>query len=102
MIRIGVVALLSQFGDFDWLGLFVLPILGAFFMVWGIVSGQSGLMVPAGILLGIGAGTLLVAGPFEDVSEMRQGGVFMLRFAGGGCWLRWLRCCLGIRSIGGR
>lgn len=83
LIGIGVVALLAQFGDFDWLGLLVLPILGAFFMVWGIVSRQSGLMVPGGILLGIGAGTLLVAGPFEDVRETVQGGVFMLSFAGG-------------------
>ena len=83
LIGIGVLALLAQFGNLDWLGLLILPALGAFFMVWGILTRQSGLMVPGGILLGIGAGTLLLAGPFEDVAENMQGGVFMLSFAGG-------------------
>ena len=85
LIAIGVVALLGQFIDKNsaWdLGLFILPGLGAIFMVWGIVARDAGPMIPGGILGGIGLGTLLIEGPLALTSlKADDGGLFMVAFA---------------------
>lgn len=83
LIILGLLALAAQFVDLEWLGLLILPALGVIFFVWGLLTRQSGLFIPAGILTGLGIGTLLVAGPFEGVTEDTQGGIFMLAFAFG-------------------
>lgn len=83
LISIGLLALIGQF--VDWrpeanLGLYILPILGAIFLVWGIVTRNAGPMIPGGILSGLGLGILLL----ETVSwpeGMDEGGVFLLAFA---------------------
>lgn len=83
LIVLGLLALAAQFIDLEWLGFMILPALAVIFLVWGILTRQSGFFIPAGILGGLGIGTLLVAGPFEGVSEDTQGGLFMLAFAFG-------------------
>ena len=83
LIILGLLALAAQFVEMEWLGLLILPALGFIFLVWGILTRQSGLFIPAGILGGLGVGTLLVAGPFAGVAEDTQGGIFMLAFAAG-------------------
>ena len=81
LIILGLLALAAQFVELDWLGLMILPALGAIFLVWGLLTRESGLFIPSGILSGLGLGTLLVAGPFSSIAEDAQGGIFMLAFA---------------------
>lgn len=82
LIVFGIIALVAQFADLgETLGLLVLPTLGLIFLAWGILTRQSGLLIPGGILSGLGAGTLLITGPFEAASGDVQGGIFMLAFA---------------------
>lgn len=83
LIVIGLLALAAQFIEFgEWLGLLILPALGLIFFAWGIVTRESGLMIPGGILSGLGLGTLLITvGPFADTGGDFQGGIFMLAFA---------------------
>lgn len=84
LIALGLLALVGQFVDMEWLGLLFLPVLGAIFLAWGILTRQSGLLIPGGILSGIGLGTLLIAGPFfNNLSGEAEGGIFMLAFAAG-------------------
>ena len=84
LISIGALVLVGKFVNLDAipdLGLFFLPALGALFMLAGILSRNEGLMVPGGIISGIGWGAYLVAGPFTGQAEEQQGGVFLLAFA---------------------
>jgi hypothetical protein len=84
LISIGALVLVAKFvdlPDIPDLGLFFLPALGALFMLAGILSRNEGLMVPGGIISGIGWGAYLVAGPFTWQSETQQGGIFLLAFA---------------------
>ena len=86
LISIGALVLVAKFVDLPDLpdmGLLFLPALGALFMLAGILSRNEGLMVPGGIISGIGWGTYLVAGPFTWDAELEQGGVFLLAFAAG-------------------
>lgn len=87
LIAVGLVFLVSRFVDFgdfgDNFGLWLLPGLGAIFMIAGILKREAGLMIPGGILSGIGLGSYLIAGPFEFGSNVDDGGLFMLAFAAG-------------------
>jgi CDP-diglyceride synthetase len=80
LVLFGLVALVAQFVEMEWIGLLILPVLSLIFLIWGILTRQSGFFIPAGILGGIGLGTiLLVAVP--EWSGDAEGGVFMLAFA---------------------
>ncbi|MEM8857713.1 MAG: hypothetical protein AAGD96_05300 [Chloroflexota bacterium] len=84
LIALGIVFLVSQFVDFD--GRFFLSALGLGFIGWAILGRSKGLLVPGGILSGIGLGVILtesswVAGFDGDL----EGSLFMLGFAAG--WL---------------
>lgn len=84
LILFGLIALVAQFVDIgETIGLLIVPTLGLIFLAWGLITRQSGLLIPGGILSGIGAGTLLITGPFENASGDVQGGLFMLAFAAG-------------------
>ena len=88
LIGIGVLFLLNQFFDLPGLenvAIFFVLGLGLFFLAWGVYSREAGLMIPGGILTGIGLGIALVAGPFEFEDGNLSGGVFMGAFALG--WL---------------
>jgi hypothetical protein len=84
MIAIGLFFLANQFIDFNWdrIGVFFLPALGGVFLLAGIFTRQAGLIIPGGIISGIGWGAVLVTGPFSDTGDV-EGGVFMLTFAAG-------------------
>jgi hypothetical protein len=84
LISIGALVLVAKFVDLPNipdLGLFFLPALGALFMLAGILGRNEGLMIPGGILSGIGWGAYLTAGPLTWASERQEGGVFLLAFA---------------------
>ena len=81
LVAIGLVALLNQFVDIDFLGdlgLLILPGLGAMFLVWGILTRNAGLMIPGGILSGIGWGVYAIAGPLSMFQGDNEGGVFLI------------------------
>ncbi len=83
LIVIGTLALTAQFVDSDWIGLLVLPAIGAGFLAGGISSRRAGFMVPAGILLGLGAGVILEEAAFQNAPGDADAGIILLCFAGG-------------------
>lgn len=85
LIAIGALALLSQLDIFTDIGMFFVPALGIIFLVWGLASRAFGLVIPGGILSGIGLGIALVEGPLAGSGEPVEGAIFLLAFAAG--WL---------------
>jgi len=82
LIGLGLFFLVNQFIDFNWdsVGIYFLPALGAIFLLAGVVTRQAGLIIPGGIISGIGWGSVLITGPFSDTGDV-EGGLFMLAFA---------------------
>ncbi|MFN2164310.1 MAG: hypothetical protein ACK2UN_19750, partial [Candidatus Promineifilaceae bacterium] len=65
LIGLGLLFLLNQFTDLPGLenvAIYFVLVLGIIFLAWGVLSREAGLMVPGGILTGIGLGIALVAG----------------------------------------
>ncbi len=83
LITIGMVALLAQLTNWSILGWIILPTLATIFLVWGILTRNFGLIIPAGILGGLGLGLFTMIGPFYKLFSGLQPGVFMLCFAAG-------------------
>ena len=83
LIVFGLLAFAGQFIDFDGgsFGIFIPLALGIIFLIWGIISREGGLLIPGGILFGVGLGIVMIAGPWGFVSDEMSGGVFMLCFA---------------------
>jgi hypothetical protein len=75
-------ALLDRYTDFN-AQLAVPLLLGIVFTGWSIIAREWGLLVPGGILTGLGAGMLLRGS--SDLSRATNSGAFLLCFAGG--WL---------------
>ena len=83
LIAIGLLALLQQFVHINW-GLYFLPFVALIFLSAGILERRPGLLIPGGILAGVGAGAIVVQSSlFASVGEPVRGGLFMLVFAGG-------------------
>lgn len=85
LILIGALTLLAQLDVFANIGLFFVPALGIIFLTWGLLTRTFGLVIPGGILGGIGLGIVLLEGPLAGLSEPAQGAIFLLAFAAG--WL---------------
>lgn len=83
LILIGLLLLAGQLLQSEALGLIFLLALGIIFLAWGSVTRQAGLLIPGGILIGLGAGILLITGPFQAMPETARGGIFLLSFAAG-------------------
>ncbi len=75
-------ALLDRYTNFN-TQLAVPALLGVIFTGWSIVAKEWGLLVPGGILTGVGTGILLTRS--TDLSRAGESGAFLLSFAGG--WL---------------
>ena len=83
LISIGLFALLQQFVDVNW-GMYFLPLLALVFLTAGIIERRPGLLIPGGILAGIGAGAILVQSSlFHGMGDPVRGGLFFLTFAAG-------------------
>ena len=79
MILFGLGLLVSRFVD---LGVWLVLVPGLVMLAWGIFTRDSGWMIPAGVLNGIGLGILALEGPWSLVTgEMQTGAVFLLSFA---------------------
>jgi hypothetical protein len=83
LIAIGAVALLAQLTNWSILGWIILPTLAVIFLAWGLLTHNFGLIIPGGILGGLGLGLFSMVGPFSDLFAGAQPGVFMLCFAAG-------------------
>ncbi len=83
LIAIGLLVLLAQNIKTEALGLLFLPALGGLFLVAGIVGRQAGLIIPGGILTGIGLGAIFTQNPALAATPTAQGGVFFIGFAVG-------------------
>jgi MFS family permease len=78
LMAIGVFLLLSNWFN---LGVFFVLGLGLVFAVWGMLTRTAGLLIPGGILSGIGTGIILLEGELLNVNDEQRGGVFLLAFA---------------------
>lgn len=78
LIAIGAVLLLGNIFE---LGIFLVLLLGLVFIAWGIGTHTAGLLIPGGILSGIGTGIALEA-LLPGTNDL-DGGVFLLSFAAG-------------------
>ena len=75
MLAVAFVALLKPHVPLDFDKSWLLPLMGAGFIVWAALARNPGLLVPGGILSGIGVGTLL-RGEFGNAA-------FLFSMAGG-------------------
>jgi len=57
--------------------LLFLPALGCVFLAWGVVVRKTGLLIPGGVLSGIGLGVMASQGPFGLASGEAQAGVIL-------------------------
>lgn len=97
LIALGALFLLVQvFENIDF-GLMILPAMGVIFLAWGLGARQVGLLVPGGILSGLGVAILLVEDVFTGLSDDAEGGVFVLAIAAGFV-LVWLLGTLVLRQ----
>jgi len=81
LILLGGLFLVNQIIEIPSVGDLFLPGLGLIFLIWGIVTRTGGLLIPGGILTGLGTGFYLMnALPLEGNAEP---GVFLLSFGGG-------------------
>ena len=81
LIGIGLLVLVGQFVTSQGFALLFVPLLGLIFLIWGAVTRTVGLLIPGGILIGIGLGIFLIEVTFSQQQDPAKGGVFMLSFA---------------------
>ena len=78
LIAFGVLTLLGTLTDSSIVAMSILPALGVLFIVWGLVARLPGVMIPGGILIGLGTGTLLSQLAFSSMSGEAEGGIIVL------------------------
>ena len=83
LIIIGLVTLAAQLLDSPNVGLLVLPTLAIIFLAWGLITRTFGLIIPGGILAGIGAGVFLMDMTALETQGESEAAIFMFAFAGG-------------------
>lgn len=83
LIALGALFLLAQMLDSIDVSLLIVPAMGVIFLVWGLAVRQVGLLVPGGILGGVGVALVLTENVLTDLSEDAEGGVFVLAIAAG-------------------
>jgi hypothetical protein len=79
LITIGIGILLMQWMD---IGAYVVLLIGMGLLAGGALSGSMGLIIPGGVLSGIGLGILANEGPW-NVPAANPNGLFLLSFAAG-------------------
>ena len=83
LIAIGAVVFLAQISNQPELTWVIVPVLGLIFLIWGLVARSIGLIIPGGILSGIGLGLYFMLQSGVDRPEDSSAGIFLLCFAGG-------------------
>ena len=72
LLLLGIALLFGQIVDWDGIALAIPALLGLGFLVMGALTHRSCLMVPGGILSGIGLGTLIISGPLAHLPIIAQ------------------------------
>ena len=83
LVGIGLLALAGHLLPPGAAGVLFLPALGLIFLAWAIAARTIGLLIPGGILSGIGLGVVLSEHAFAHLDGEARGGVFLLAFAAG-------------------
>jgi len=97
MIALGALFLLVQvFENIDF-GMLILPAMGIIFLAWGLGARQVGLLIPGGILSGIGVALVLTENVLTNLDGDTEGGIFVLAIAAGFA-LVWLLGTLVLRQ----
>jgi hypothetical protein len=94
LISIGLYSLLENLFHMEW-GLYFLPMLAVVFLAGGLYTRRPGLLIPGGILAGIGGGAIVVDQYMHYFSDQARGGTFLVVFAAG-----WLLITLASMVIG--
>jgi hypothetical protein len=84
LITIGVLSIFNNIVSINF-GLMFMLVIGLVFLVAAIVSRTRGLLIPAGIISGVGAATLVMSRYESRFTEPGKGGIFLLVFSLG--WL---------------
>jgi hypothetical protein len=77
LVLFGLASLLQRWLE---IGNIIVLLLGLGFLIWGSISHKSGLIIPGGVLSGIGLGILALQGPWH-FPVVDQNGIFLLCFA---------------------
>jgi hypothetical protein len=96
LLLLGVFALAAQFTA---IGVLALPAIGIFFLVWGLLARNAGLLIPGGVLSGVALGVWGTGTAFAQVSDEHQGGMFMLGFAVGWALISLFGLLIGERMV---
>jgi hypothetical protein len=97
LIALGALFLLVQVFENVDVDILILPAMGVIFLAWGLLARQVGLLVPGGILGGLGVAIVLVDNVFTDLNGDAEGGIFVLAIAAGFI-LVWLLGTLVLRQ----
>ncbi len=81
LLSMGLVILLDRYLKTGWLALIILPSVGLFFLLNGIRARSLGLIVPGGILSGLGIGAFITLSAFVKPSWQNRIGMALLAFA---------------------
>ena len=78
LIVLGVIALIGSLVQPKSVGLLFLPALALAFVIWGLTSRNARLLIPGGVLGGIGVGTLLAETIYKSTDLVTTGGTIAL------------------------
>jgi hypothetical protein len=81
LVVLGLMALAANIWNSALIGTLVLPVLGVMFIVWGFLQRSGGLMIPGGILTGLGLGTLAQQTLLVTANGEVRGGIVVLGLA---------------------
>jgi hypothetical protein len=81
LMAIGAVILADQYLKTGWLKLLAVPVGGMIFLVWGIQTRRLSLIVPGGLLSGLGIGAFLALNQFLNLSFPARAGLLLVAFA---------------------
>lgn len=81
LVILGLMALAANIWNSALIGTLVLPVLGVMFIVWGFLQRSGGLMIPGGILTGLGLGTLAQQTLLVTADGEVRGGIVVLGLA---------------------
>ncbi|MDI6860473.1 MAG: hypothetical protein QMD25_00445 [Caldisericia bacterium] len=80
LIIAGLFAVLANFFKLTIFGVLFLPTLGLLFIIWSIILKEEELIIPGGIIGGVGLGILFI-NLFENVNDISKGGLFFIGFS---------------------
>lgn len=83
LIGIGALLFLSQVLQVGWLSMLILPLMGIGFIVWGVLVREVGLMVPGGILTGLGGAIFVQSQQWPQLSGLPTVSLLMFGLAAG-------------------